>query len=83
MENYTFVLVEKERALDAQLYILAAGVIDDIDKLYELAQSKVQQHCDLLMYTYLNAQLVEISLYKPELEDFEVLVDCNKQERVM
>ena len=55
MENYTFVLVEKERALDAQLYILAAGVIDDIDKLYELAQSKVQQHCDLLMYIYLNA----------------------------
>lgn len=83
MENYTFVLVEKERALDAQLYILAAGVIDDIDKLYELAQSKVQQHCDLLMYIYLNTQLVEISLYKPELEDFEVLVDCNKQERVM
>ena len=83
MENYAFVLVEKERALDAQLYILAAGVIDDIDKLYELAQSKVQQHCDLLMYIYLNTQLVEISLYKPELEDFEVLVDCNKQERVM
>ena len=83
MENYTFVLVEKERALDAQLYILAAGVIDDIGKLYELAQSKVQQHCDLLMYIYLNTQLVEISLYKPELEDFEVLVDCNKQERVM
>lgn len=75
MDNYVFVLVAKERVVDANQYVLTAVDSNDLSPMYELAEMYSTENTDLLCRTYHNGELIEISIYNKNLEDFEKIVE--------
>ena len=73
--NYVFVLVLKEKVLDAQQIILTAVDSSDLSPMYEYAETYASDNVDLLCKTYHNGELMEISIYDKDIEDFEKIVE--------
>lgn len=73
--SYVFVLVAKERTFDAQQVVLTAVTEEDLSPMYELAETYASDDTDLMCRTYQNGEIIEISIYKKELEDFVKIVD--------
>lgn len=73
--SYVFVLVAKERTFDAQQVVLTAVTEEDLTPMYSLAETYASDTVDLMCRTYQDGEIVEISLYKKDLADFEKIVD--------
>lgn len=73
--SYVFVLVAKEKTFDAQQVVLTAVTEEDLSPMYELAETYSSDSVDLMCRTYQDGEIVEISVYRKELEDFEKIVD--------
>ena len=73
--NYVFVLVAKEREIDAPQIILTAVDSSDLRPMYELCETYASTDLDLLCKTFHNGELIEISIWDESIEDFSKLVE--------
>lgn len=73
--NNVFVLIGKERYMDAIPHVLTAVTPDSIDRLYELSAKMVSQYdnLDILLHTYTDGQLTEISIYDEYEDEFSLV----------
>lgn len=73
--NNVFVLIGKERYMDAIPHVLTAVTPDGVDRLYELSAKMVSQYdnLDILLHTYTDGQLTEISIYDEYEDEFSLV----------
>lgn len=73
--NTVFVLIGKERYMDAVPHILTAVTPGDIEQVYDLSEKMVAEYDDLdmLLHTYIDGKLKEISVYNEYDNDFNLV----------
>lgn len=73
--NTVFVLIGKERYMDAMPHVLTAVTPDDIERVYDLSEKMVTSYdnLDMLLHTYIDGELKEISVYNEYDNDFNLV----------
>lgn len=75
MKNVVFVLIGKERYIDAVPSVLTAVQPENVERIYDLCSKMSKQYdgLDLMLYTYSNGHLSEVSTYDEFEDDFKIL----------
>ena len=73
--NTVFVLFGKEIYMDAVPHVLTAVTPDDIERVYDLSEKMVTSYdnLDMLLHTYIDGELKEISVYNEYDNDFNLV----------
>ena len=73
--NTVFVLIGKERYMDAVPHVLTAVTPNDIERVYDLSEKMISMHdnLDMLLHTYIDGELKEISVYNEYENDFDLV----------
>ena len=73
--NTVFVLIGKERYMDAVPHVLTAVAPNDIERVYDLSEKMIASYdnLDMLLHTYIDGELKEISVYNEYENDFDLV----------
>lgn len=76
MENVVFVLLAKERYVDAVPAIITATTSEGVEVVYSKAASYSQnyENTDIMLHTYVNGKLDEMAIYDSFQDEFVHLV---------
>lgn len=77
MENkdIVFVLIGKERFFDTVPHVMSATGSQGINKIHEISERMSEDYIDLdlMLYTYIDGDLVEIATYDRDENEFNLL----------